>query len=239
MSRLFTEAAGADRVAFGNTALPVIGSVACWIYPLNLQSDALSYVYFAVQTDASNLFKLEKISDARFVAGWYSNADYRVFVPAGTYTFTQNAWNLVVCTWDDTANQSILYINNTLAGSPAAALVTHSTTGAKTIGNATAPDVNNSNCRVAEVAIWNRVLTSTERGNLNSFSPANVAAPSGLVDYLPLIGDTSPEPNLAGGTVGTVTGTTQAAHPPMVTTPVYDQTAYRWRAASGSLFAPP
>ena len=72
---------------------------------------------------------------------------------------------------------------------------------------------------VAEVAVWNSLLTSAQMTALQSICPVGVGArrvslpkPSG---YFPLWGAASPEPELSGNKLnGTLTGTAQANHAP-------------------------
>jgi hypothetical protein len=238
MSRLFN--ALTDNITFGTVALPTTGTLALWLYPLFPQSDPNGHTYVYVYQDDNNIFEVKWYAGELGV-GWTSVAtNYRVI--AGSPTMSQDAWNLVLFTWDDTANLSVLYLNNAEIGSNGS-LATFSTAGvSRALGSSVFQD--NPTARLAEFALWTRVVTSTERGDLNTFHRAIDAAPSGLVDYLPISptspGD-SPEPNLAGGTGGTVTGTTWAAHPPMLASgpPIYDQVGYRWRQPTGSLYAPP
>lgn len=68
------------------------------------------------------------------------------------------------------------------------------------------------NGRIAEVACWERELDADEIASLaEGLLPS--AIPEDLVDYSPLIGRGSPEPNLVGDDELTVTGATVAAHP--------------------------
>jgi Concanavalin A-like lectin/glucanases superfamily len=210
MSRLFS--GGTDRMTQGTVGLPATGTLAMWVYPTWAQTDGVRHFWYH-QVIGADVFEWEHFTNNELFFGWVVGTDHRVTV--SSYTLNQNAWNLLVETWDDVANASTLYLNNTQIGSWNT-LVTNTGTGTRYIGNSDASAAVAA-CRIAEVALWNRVITSTERSNLNSFYRAIDTAPSGLLDYLPLLGTDSPEPNLAGGTVGTLTGTTQAAHPPMLT----------------------
>jgi hypothetical protein len=72
---------------------------------------------------------------------------------------------------------------------------------------------------VAEVAIYNTLLSGTQMQALNKVCPIGISAkraslpiPAG---YFPLWGASSPEPDLSGhANNGTLTGTAQANHPP-------------------------
>jgi len=69
--------------------------------------------------------------------------------------------------------------------------------------------------RMAEIAIWDRVLTSGEVAILgDAYSPLFI--PNGLVLYLPLMGRTSPEIELIGGSNGTLTETSAISHPRII-----------------------
>jgi hypothetical protein len=69
--------------------------------------------------------------------------------------------------------------------------------------------------RLAEMAIWNRILNASEVAGLaKGLSPAFF--PNGLVFYTPLIGRNSPETDIKGGVTGTLTGTSNIAHPRII-----------------------
>lgn len=69
---------------------------------------------------------------------------------------------------------------------------------------------------MAEVAIWNVVLTAAEVTTLAAgYSPLFIR-PHALVFYAPLWGSATNEPDLISGTVGTVTSLTKSVHPQMI-----------------------
>ena len=69
--------------------------------------------------------------------------------------------------------------------------------------------------RLAEVAFWNRILTDPEIIALSKgFSP--LCFPVGLLFYATLIGRNSPERDIKGGIAGTLTGTSNIAHPRII-----------------------
>lgn len=100
--------------------------------------------------------------------------------------------------------------------------------------------------KIAEFAVWNRVLTSDEAIMISKgVSPLFIR--NGLVFYSRLEGNTSPEIDIIGGGSGTVTGAIKAAHPPTtypksgiifpaspVVTATLEQEGFRWRADDGS-----
>jgi len=64
---------------------------------------------------------------------------------------------------------------------------------------------------IAEVAMWNRVLTAAEFAILKLYSP--MVIPRGLIFYAPIIRDTH---DVISGHIGTVTGASVAVHPPLI-----------------------
>jgi hypothetical protein len=67
-------------------------------------------------------------------------------------------------------------------------------------------DLRNVDGRIAQVGVWNRVLTAGEIANLGAFYAPDLAAPSGLQFYFK--GNTSSLVASPGGT-GTADGTSQ------------------------------
>lgn len=131
-----------------------------------------------------------------------------------------NSWNVVIVTWAGSGNAPILY-TCTLGGTPAD--VTNSTqigsgsffsdaSATLRIGARDPLDATFYAGGLADAALWNRVLNSTERGDLGlGNSPEFIT--SGLVFASRITGNDSPEINTTGGTNGTVTGTTLLTHP--------------------------
>lgn len=111
---------------------------------------------------------------------------------------------------------SQLYLDGTVHGSvtPTGTLTNRSTGGA--VGaypnNETGTEFDG---KVAECAVWNRVLSSAEKDALaKGYSP--LFFPRGLVFYLPLWGKSSPEPELIGKLEATITGATAVDGPPII-----------------------
>lgn len=71
---------------------------------------------------------------------------------------------------------------------------------------------------LAEFAIWNAALNDAEIAQLATGVAATLVRPGNLVAYYPLLGTSSPEPDVKGGTGLTlVNGPTPAPHPPIIT----------------------
>jgi hypothetical protein len=94
---------------------------------------------------------------------------------------------------------------------------------------------------LAEMAAWNVALSPAQVLSYHNGTLPSSILPGNLVGYWQFLGDSSPEPDTSGsGNHATLVGTpTKVDHPPVFLTPAtYAQTAYRWRANDGSLFAP-
>lgn len=131
-----------------------------------------------------------------------------------------NTWNVVVVTWAGVGNAPVIYrcdLGGTLTD----------ITSTSAVGSGSLFDDSSALLRLAtrdpldatfyggglaDCALWNRVLNSTE---LNSLGAGNSPEfnTSGLVFASRITGTASPEINTTGGTNGTVTGTSLLTHP--------------------------
>jgi hypothetical protein len=162
---------------------------------------------------------------------------YESVVDTGTYTFevahsttlglwriaapSSNVWNTILVLYDgsSTSNNPLIYVNGssvtvTTIDTPAGTLSTSSDPWH--IGNISA-GVRGWNGRLAEVAVWDRILTADEAAaHGKGFAPS--IFPRGLVLYCPLDGRTSPERDfgMGSGSSGTLTGTAYQAHPRII-----------------------
>ena len=77
--------------------------------------------------------------------------------------------------------------------------------------------------QIAEVCVWNVELTDAEVAYLANRVSALRIRPSNIIAYWPLYGDSSPEVDMSGKLINlTVTGATQADHPPIAPPFGYD-----------------
>ena len=192
-----------------------LGTFAAWVYPTWAQGDNTTHVLFDVRSaDGGSIFHLLKHSSNLFRAGWTaSGSDYRIDAAAGSYTLNQNAWNSIIYTWDNILDDDFLYINGVLEASSTASLATWDTTGrVKYIGNYDAAALDWRG-RIAELAIWPRVLTAGERAIYDAgFCPLLVPGGKGTF-YWPLIRGLG---DRWGGNTGTASGATVADHAPII-----------------------
>lgn len=182
--------AATDYISAGTRSMPTAaGTLALWVRPTWAQTDGVNHFYFNQTTDTNNYFQFLKWSDNNVYVGWKAaGTDYRVVVT--TYTQNQNAWNVWVVTWDDTANTTIARLNGTQVGSNSS-LATVSLTGTtRFLGSYdTAASFNDVRGRLAEVAIWNVVLSASQIAAVEArISPFRVAAQS-LENYWPMRGN--------------------------------------------------
>jgi len=184
------------RIDFNHSvSFPTTGSISLWVKPKFDQNDGLTHRFFQVFKDGSNIFNVAKdnfptANDLRVL--WYTSATTYT-AAAGTYTLTENEWNHILATWDDSANEMYLYLNGSQIGSNTTSLVTFDSTG---IQYRFGDGVFNASAIIAECSIWNRVLSAPEI----AASAAGVSQfPFGQTDYFPLWGTHETEPNLIGG----------------------------------------
>ena len=136
-----------------------------------------------------------------------------------------NTWKVIVTTFTGTPGDSPKIYSCTPGGTLTEVSYTTQTGGSGT------PDDSPANLRLAtrdsldatffagglaECALWNRVLSSTEL-NMLGLGYSALWIPQDLKFYCPVTGTSSPEPDLSGnGNTGTVTEAVQLAHPPVI-----------------------
>lgn len=138
-------------------------------------------------------------------------------------TLVTDVWNVVIVTWAGVGSAPVVY-RCELGGT------TTNVTSTSTAGSGSLYDDSAAQLRLAtrdpldatfygggmaDCALWNRVLNSTELADLG-LGKSPEFMPSGLVMSSRITGTASPEINAAGGTNGTVTGTTFLTHPAVV-----------------------
>lgn len=208
MARLFNSTS--DKISLNTTSTGANGSIGCWFYPTWDQNDSTEHDWYD-QRSGSDAFTFTKHSDNKLYVGWIAGGvDYRVILSTGSYVINQNQWNHICFTWDDTTNASELFLNGSSVGTKST-LATTTLTGTRTIGNQAA-SVTNASMRIAEFAVWSQALALADVAQMARGASPFLANPRYLIDYLPLVGRDSPEPNRTSGPAGTVTGTSQAEH---------------------------
>lgn len=179
-----------ERYQLLNYTIPTTGTLSFWVYPTWAQTDSTDHLFMDSRVDSSNAIQVRKDTGNALRAGWITaGTDHRAAVASGSYTLNQNTWNNITVTWDDTANETHLWLNGTLVASQTATLVTHAESAA--FFCTTSAGGTNCNCALSEIAVWTRVLTSGEIAA--KFSPLFFL--NGLQPYFPAIRNDSLSPS--------------------------------------------
>jgi len=147
------------------------------------------------------------------------------FAESAADALVVNTWRVVISTWAGGSGTAPKLYACTLGGTIAELSYTGTPAGGNgrvsdaaatlRIGSRDPLDATFYAGGMAEVALWNRVLSADELAALGKgFAPAFF--PYGRVAYCPVDGRHSTELNLASGTAGTVSGTSFLDHPPII-----------------------
>ena len=146
-------------------------------------------------------------------AAWWTTTDGKWSVPLPT----TNTWTHSVITYNygSTSNDPIFYRD----GSSATVTDRQTPAGTKkndgtgfAIGYMKPASGYYWDGQICEFGMWNRILTASEAAGLaKGLSP--LFYPVGLIFYMPIIGRASPEIEYMRGSNGTLTGTSNYAHP--------------------------
>ncbi len=225
LALLFAQAADAargitgstDKLVGPSTALPLTGSISVREYHTWSQNDNTLHILIETYTGGDNYFQVIKTSDNHIAAVWsIASGALRIrYALTGDYTLNANAWNVITVTYTSTVNTyPILYVNGTSVG------VTDGPGGTGIVGStSTSPDPWNFGNRgtgsfpwdgiVADIGVWNVVLSGSDVTALNACGAHPSAVPSGLVNQWNLAGSSLVAQ--AGGVDLTATGTTTEA----------------------------
>jgi hypothetical protein len=184
-------------------------SISAWFWPES-NADFQAIVGIGVNNSNDNRY-LINIEDS--ATGQHATAQTRTnstvqAISPNTYNVGQ--WNHVLAVWTSTSSRTV-YLNGGTAG-------TNSTTRAPTgmnaiyIGNnmniSTAIGVN-----IAEVAIYDVALTATDAAQLSKRLGPPMVKVASILNYWPIYGRGSTEPDLFGGANLTVNSATASPHP--------------------------
>jgi len=111
------------------------GSFSFWFKPDWSSNDSATHALFGAATDGSNFFRGEHYNDNTWYIGFYvSSTDYRVIIDATDMPVSSGTWYLLTVTWDDTANNTYVYLDDTSEGSKTDALSTVTPSGSFYVG---------------------------------------------------------------------------------------------------------
>lgn len=208
MSRLFTAGTG-DRI---KTALTTHATTRTWALWANQFSDTETQKLFDKRGDSGNL--AEQL--AFYAAGGVFNFKRAYATTDAVWKVTAppiSGWHHIAITYNSslTANDPKIYINGvaqTVTQTQTAAGALTTTADALIIGNGSASETVSYSGRLAEFAVWDRILAAAEILILaRGYVP--MVHLRGLVSYLPLIR----LQDLKTGVSAIVTGTSVADHP--------------------------
>lgn len=209
-----------DRIDWANvfTTSGQALTIACWLYPDSLNQANQQYIFNgSVGGGAGTVFDIQdNSSDAgglRFVRITDATAKFR---NSSTGTLTTGTWQHVLVTDDGslTGTNTRMYRDGTevaYGGNGNGSGTESTANGLWNVGGRSADNVRNLNGRLAEMAVWNRVLGADEITALGKgWSP--LFFPNGLRFYTPLWGNTT-ESNYLGAASTTTVGTIKQDHP--------------------------
>lgn len=158
---------------------------------------------------------------------FYTTAS-NVFVAfSGAYTPDTGVWHNIVFVSDFTTGGSVCYLDGvalSMSTSGTPGTPSNSSGGPNLIGINGNGTGDPTNAILADVVVWNALLTASEAKALAQGARPNRIRPGTIAGWWPLDGLSSPEQDYSGNVSnGTVTGTTLASGPPTmpITTPRY------------------
>ncbi len=166
------------------------------------------------------------LSKLAFVANW-TGAEARWSIPN---TADDAAWHNHIISYDfgATTNDPVWYIDGisqtvTEVVTPSGSASFAADDGTLTLGAYDDGSAEYWDGKMAEFAIWNRILSSDEATFIgNGKSPSHIA--NGLVFYAPLSGRFGPEREIINGTTGVITNAVHSPHPPNIVYPFHERT---------------
>lgn len=208
MSRNFPNAT--DKITFGTGNIPAgPGTAAMWVYPTWVQTDLTSHIFlWKFDNSGTQVFVVTKDSLNNLAAGWFGGSGNVLTIASSNYTMVQSSWNSICFSWTDAATTATqeMWLNGASIGTFTGTNLTfQGTTNLRAIGNRT--DINApAVASMAHVALWSSYFTLDDAQAFHGGAYPPHIRPGSLVDHLPLWGVSSPEPNVVGGTEGSITG---------------------------------
>ncbi len=207
-----------DRIDYGSVFDPSGSdvSVACWVYPDALSSSQRLWVAHDSGDSSLGCMLFTDSVDLAFFRKWSTAWERRYRYGAGG--LGTGSWQHVVgtSTSGGRASGMELYVDGAVPGSTDTDTGSGSETahsGSWSLGGQIYDDSANLDGKLAEVAVWDRILDAAEITALaKGFAPPFFLR--GLRFYVPLIG--RKDCDLAAGKTPTYDGTTVAVHPRII-----------------------
>lgn len=241
MSRTFTGAAGSYLKNAGSVWQPGSGNItiAAWIYPTAVPSTSEVSWQVVVESQyaativaapsyiggASQGGLIVVTTGTGLALAAFSGQDFHDFwslAISANSSIPLNVWSHVACTINGTTGAIVLYLNGVVLTPVLTSNVYVSSPGFETLfvggqDDGTAQFTGS----IDSVAIWTTVLTQAQIVTAMGFNgPANL--PTNLVEYWPLLGTISPEPDTNADAFSfTVFGSAQGTNSPGQTGPPF------------------
>ncbi len=168
-----------------------LGTLSMWFKPTWNHTDGTNHTFLHFRGISATHFTVQKYSDNKLYAGWHINGtSYRVVVASGDYSLSSGVWYHLLLTWNDSTNNSFLYLDNVQEGTYGSLVTANTMVWPLAIGNYPVVVGADNDMRglMAEVAIWSVVLDAAERAALAAaFSPSRIR-PASRVAHWPLGG---------------------------------------------------
>lgn len=190
-------------------------------YSFHYQKDSMTGTYREIlwsgghwASDYHSFIQHDTSNYMAFVANWTgAEARWSIANPSDS-TWTNDVW-----TYDfgSSANDPVAYRNGSSVTVTERVTPSGSADYAKDVANLAIGSYSDGSGeywdgKIAELAIWNRILTAAEAAILgDGYSPLFI--PNGLVFYAPMIRNVQ---DLKSGNTGTITGATVANHPRII-----------------------
>ena len=208
-----------DYLTTGNFSTPSTpASFAAWYYTTSTANDITILCAKNGGGNGGLQFRVQT-STAKFQ---FIDSNVAVIATSSTLLSTTNAWKFAGATYDNPSGNVIFYYGDAggvSSESIGASVSLSSTPNGFVIGAAVAGGSDPANQqwwpgRIAEVAVWNVVLTAAEMNamGVKGYSPA-VIRPASIVEYWPLVRDLT---GVKKGGLSAGSGTSVIEHPRII-----------------------
>jgi len=214
-----------DRIDWSNVFNPAGGaiSVSMWVNLDRVNTDQyLLHVNVGAETIGMHLSNLGSTTGSGSVQ-FNRKGTTTLLRYSATSVLSTGVWTNIIATHDGTFNDYTkihIYKNGTevtYSGGTNGATET-ALTGSWNLGARSQDDARNTDGQIAQVGVWNRVLSSGEISDLTAGDSPDLAAPSNLLFYFK--GNTDSLYNsVSGGSQGTADGTTYVSSGPEIVYP--------------------
>jgi hypothetical protein len=209
-----------DRIDYANVYAPGSGAItfAGWVFPDVVNVDQrLVAIHDSGDTDVELAASIDPFTEdggLAYLLDWTTGLSFRERY--GTGDLATGSWqHFIVQSTDGSGTNAECWVDGAIPGSTSTgdgSGSAESTAGTWSLGGAVHADTENLNGRLAEVAVWDRILTADERNALaKGHSPLFFR--NGLRFYAPLIRD---ERAIIPGDGGTLDGTAVIEHPRII-----------------------